>query len=87
MSITVTTIYTINWVKDATVDTEAPCPECSDMDAFVVMNLYVREFGRTTRFVECCIGCGKRIALEEGAAEVLIEVPQSLRNDVERIIG
>lgn len=83
-TITVHTLYTINWVRDEIVDTQAPCPECSDMDAFVIMNLYVREFGQCTRFVECCLNCGKRIALEEGAAEVLIEVPQSLRIDVER---
>lgn len=83
-TVTVHTLYTIHWVRDETVDTEAPCPECADMDAFVIMNLYVREFGQCTRFVECCLNCGQRIALSETAAEVLIEVPASLRPDVER---
>lgn len=73
-----TTIATIEYVEDATVDTGAPCPECSDMDAEVVLNLYVRQWGATTRFVECCANCGQRIAVEESPAEVLIEVPKSL---------
>lgn len=77
MSIT-TTLYTVHTVKDATVDSGFPCPECSEMDAFIELNLYVRQWGQYTRFVECCVTCGRRIALEERSAEVLIEVPASL---------
>ena len=82
MSTTITTtLYTITTVRDETVD-EGPCPQCDDVDAFIELNLYVREWGQTTRFVECCVPCGQRIALEERAAEVLIEVPASLWDTV-----
>jgi len=80
------TIATIHWVKDETVD-EGPCPECSDEDAFITMNIYVRDLGQCVRFVECCIKCGKRVALEERPAEVLIEIPESLRGEVESALA
>jgi hypothetical protein len=80
------TIATIHWVKDETVD-EGPCPQCSDEDAFITMNVYVRAMGEYTRFVECCIKCGKRVALEERPAEVLIEIPESLRGGVEAALA
>lgn len=76
------TLYTIAYVQGDSIDVGADCPECSDIDAEIVMNLYVREWGHTTRFVECCVNCGKRIALEERPAEILIEVPESLRAQV-----
>jgi hypothetical protein len=81
MSITITTLYTVDVVRDATVESGFDCPECSDMDAFIEVNLYVRELGQYTRFVECCIPCAKRIAVDERPAEVLIEVPESLAAD------
>jgi len=79
---TITTLYTVHQVKDATVDSGFPCPECSDIDAFIELNLYVRHQGEYVRFVECCVACGKRIAVDEQPAEVLIEVPASLWNTV-----
>lgn len=78
-----TTLYTITYVDGYSIDVDAECPECSDEDAYVVMNLYVREWGQTTRFVECCVNCGKRIALSERPAEILIEVPASIRDQVQ----
>lgn len=77
-----TTLYTIAYVPGDSIDVGADCPECSDEDATIVMNVYVREHGRCTRFAECCVNCGRRIALEERPAEVLIEVPASLRSEV-----
>lgn len=76
-------LATVNYVKDATVDTGAPCPECSDIDAFVEMNIYVREWGEYVRFYECCINCGQRIATSESVAEVLVEIPEHLRSEVQ----
>ena len=77
-----TTLYTVHTVKDETVDAGFPCPECSTIDAFIELNLYVRHQGEYVRYVECCVECGKRIAVDERPAEVLIEVPASLWNTV-----
>lgn len=81
-SITPRTIYTVRYVTGYSIDTDELCTQCSDEDAYVVMGLYVRSWGETTRHVECCVNCGMRIALEEQPAEVLIEVPASIRNEV-----
>jgi hypothetical protein len=72
------TRYIVAAVAGQSIDTEAPCPECSDMDAFVTVNVYAREYGQTVRQYEACVPCGQRIALNQGAAEVLIEVPAYL---------
>lgn len=76
------TLYTIEFVPDRNVDMDIPCPECSDEDAVIIMNLYVRHQGQCTRFVECCLNCGQRIAVEERPFEVLFEIPESLRAEV-----
>lgn len=72
------TNYIIAFVAGQSIDTEASCPECSDIDAFVVVNVYAREYGRTVRQYEACVPCGKRIAINERTDEVLIEVPAHL---------
>jgi len=77
--VSASTLASFEYVRDTTVDLGADCPECSDEDAEITLNLYVREWGRTVRFVECCVNCAKRITLEEQPAEVLIEIPESLR--------
>lgn len=77
-TIATTALYTVHVVNDATVDSGFPCPECSEMDAFIEVNLYVRHAGEYTRFVEACVGCARRVAVDERPAEVLIEVPASL---------
>jgi len=77
------TIASVDYVRDETVASGVPCLECCDIDAYVVLNVYVREWGQTVRFAECCVNCGQRIAMSERAAEVLIEIPLSLKADVE----
>jgi hypothetical protein len=77
-TITHTTLYTVSVVADRFVETEFHCDECSDVDATVEINVYVRNWGETVRFAGCCVPCGQRIATEDGAAEILIEVPASL---------
>lgn len=86
-TIATTTLYTVQVVRDATVDSGHPCPECSDMDAFVEVNLYVRHLGQYVRFVESCVECAKRVAVEERPAEVLIEVPESLMSVAAQLIN
>lgn len=83
MSTTIrTTIYTVQYVRGYSIDAGAPCPQCDDVDAFIVANLYVRAWGETVRFAEACVRCAQRIAAQEAPAEVFVEVPAHLRDEV-----
>lgn len=77
-------IVNINYVRDDAIALGVPCEHCDDIDATVIMNLYTRDFGACAMIAECCIDCGRHIADREGVAEVLIELPFSLREEIER---
>lgn len=85
-TIATTALYSVDIVNDDTVDSGFPCPQCDDLDALIDVNLYVRMAGQYVRFVECCVACAKRVAVDERPAEVLIEVPESLANTVAPVL-